>query len=141
MEEKPKRKNREVTGERRKYIRYSCKTELKAIIDFNTDVALRTFTKLPPIVFRRGEAGTVLNLSLKGLSLELEHFLPKGMMIKIAIDNPITPPIETDARVVWSKKPPKKSQAYTIGMAFRHMKDKHKRNLEKLIDFLKGIPE
>ncbi len=132
---------RPATGERRKFIRYACRTELKAIIDFNPDVARRALGKLPPIVFRRGEAGTIRDISEKGIAIELEHFLPEGMLVKMAIDNPATPSIETDARVVWSKKLPGEKRGYVMGMTFRHMKNKHQRNLEKLIDFLRSIPE
>lgn len=133
--------NKPATGERRKFIRYACRTELKSIIDFNPDVARRTLEKLPPIVFRRGESGTIRDISEKGISVELEHFLPEGMIVKMAIDNPATPSIETDARVVWSKKLSGGKREYVMGMTFRHMKNKHQRNLEKLIAFLRNIPE
>jgi hypothetical protein len=127
-------------GERRRYIRYSCNIEMKAIIDFNTSVAHRTFDRLPRISFRKGETTIIKNISEKGISVQLEHFLPEGMMIRIAINNPVTPPIETDARVAWSKKL-SDEEGYVLGMAFRHMRDRHRRNLERLIDFLKEIPE
>ncbi|RJP63959.1 MAG: PilZ domain-containing protein [Candidatus Abyssobacteria bacterium SURF_17] len=130
-----------VTGERRRYVRYACKMELKAILDFNPDVARRTSGKLPPIVFRRGETAVARDISEKGIAIETERFLPEGMIIKIAVENPFTPPIETDARIVWSKKLPGEKRGYILGMAFRHMRDKHRRNLEHLLEFLEEIPE
>ncbi len=127
-------------GERRKYIRYACKTELKAIIDFNPDVARRSHGKLPPVVFRSGETAVVRNISKKGIAFELEHFLPEGMTIKLAIENPITPPIQTGARVSWVKKLPKE-KGYVMGLAYRYMREKHRRNLNKLVEFLWSIPD
>ena len=129
------------SGERRKYIRYACKTEIKTIIDFNPDVARRAMGKLPPIVFRRGETAVVRDISEKGMSFELDHFLPEGMTIKIAIDNPVTPPIETGGRIVWAKKMPHGKEGYAMGLAYRYMREKHRRNLDKLITFLQSIPE
>lgn len=132
---------RKQTGERRKYVRYACETEIKAVVDFNPDVARRTFGKLPPIVFRRGQRGTVRDISEKGLSIEVDDLLPDGMILKIAVENPVTVPVESAARVVWSKKIADAGQRYAIGMVFRNMKDRHKRNLDKLLQFLRNIPE
>ena len=142
MEEKKSGEHdkRSDTGERRKYIRYSCNTELKAILDFNTDVARRTSSKLPPIVFRKGQTAVVRNISEKGISIEVGQFLPAGMMMKISINSPVTPPIETDARIAWSNELPN-GQGYVLGMAFRHLREKHRRNLDKLLHFLQEIPE
>ncbi len=128
------------TGERRKYIRYSCSTELKAILDFNTDVARRTSSKLPLIAFRKGQTAVVRNISEKGISLEVEQCLPAGIIMKISINSPVTPPIETDARIAWSNPLPN-GRGYVLGVAFRHMREKHRRNLDKLLHFLQGIPE
>jgi hypothetical protein len=129
------------SGERRKYIRFACKTELKSIIDFNPDVARRAMGKLPPIVFRRGEIATVRNISEKGIALELGHMLAVGMTVKMAIENPVTPPIQTGARVAWAKKMRGGKKRYLMGMSFRYMREKHRRNLEMLIRFLETIPE
>lgn len=129
------------SGERRKYIRYACKTELKTIIDFNPDVARRSTGKFPPIVFRRGEKGAVRNISEKGVAIELDHMLVAGMTVKMALENPITAPIQTSARVVWAKKMRGGKKRYLMGMTFRYMREKHRRNLEKLIQFLQTIPE
>jgi hypothetical protein len=135
-------KKKDVTGERRSYIRYACKSELKAIIDFNPDVARRSRSgKMPPIVFRRGEKGTIRNISTTGIAIELDHILAEGMTLKMALENPITPPIQTGARVVWAKKMPRNKDGYLMGLAFRYMREKHRRNLEKLLGFLESIPE
>lgn len=128
------------TGERRKYIRYTCSTELKAILDFNTDVAHRTSSKLPQVVFRKRQTVVVRNIGEKGISLEVGQFLPAGMLMKISINSPVTPPIETDARIAWSKELPN-GQGYVLGMEFRHLREKHRRNLDKLLHFLQEIPE
>jgi hypothetical protein len=135
------REEKTTTGERREYVRYACRTELKTIIDFNPHVARRASNKLPPMTFHRGEIVTVRNISQKGISIELEHFLPEGMTIKMSIDNPVTPPIETRGRVIWTKESPGEKEGYIVGMAFRYMRDKHRRNLDKLIEFLQTIPE
>ncbi len=135
------KKEKSPGGERREYIRYACKTELKTIIDFNPDVARRATGKLPPIVFRRGEKGAVRNISLRGIAIELEHMLAQGMTLKIALENPITPPIQTGARVVWAKKLPGRDGGYLMGLSFRYMRERHRRNLEKLVQFLHSIPE
>lgn len=127
--------------ERRKYIRYSCKTELKTIIDFNPDVARRSSGKFPPVVFRKGEHGIIRDISEKGLSIELEHVLPEGMVIKIAIENPVTPPIQTGARIMWAKKISGAKNRYVMGLAYRYMREKQRRYLESLIEFLQSIPE
>jgi hypothetical protein len=129
------------SGERRKYIRYACSTKVKAIIDFNPDVARRSLGKFPPIVLRRGETGPITDISEKGMAIELEHLLPEGLTIKLAIENPVTGPIVTGARVVWSKKLSGKKRGYAMGMVFRYMRKKHQRNLDKLIEFLHTIPE
>lgn len=129
------------SGERRRYIRFACKTEFKAIIDFNPDVSRRSTGRLQPIVFKRGEKGAVRNISEKGVQIELEHILAEGMTLKMALENPITPPIQTGARVLWAKKLSKKKDGYAMGLAFRYMREKHRRNLEKLISFLESIPE
>lgn len=134
-------RQRHIPVERRQYVRYSCRTELKTIIDFNPGVARRIKQKVPSIEFRKGETGAVRDISEKGISIELGHLLPEGMIIKIAIDNPVSPPIETVARVVWSKKLSGKKKRYLIGMAFRHMKEKHRKNLKELFQFLQNIPE
>ena len=130
-----------VSGERREYIRYSCRTQVKAIIDFNPEVARRSLGKFPPIVFRRGETGPITDISEKGMAIELEHILPDGLTIKLAIENPVTSPIVTGARVVWSKKLAGKKPGYAMGMVFRYMREKHRRNLDRLIEFLDTIPE
>ncbi len=136
-----KRSKKQFTGERRKYIRHACAPEMKAIVDFNIDVARRSPGRLPPMAFRRGEKGTIRNISDRGISIELDGFLPEGMTIKMAIDNPVTSPIETGGRVVWSKKVAEHRERYVMGMTFRYMRDRHRRNLDKLIDFLRTIPE
>ncbi len=128
-------------GERRKYIRYACRIELKTIIDFNTDVARRALGKLPHVHFRKGETAVVRDISEKGISLELHHLLPEGMLMKVAIENPVAPPIESVARVVWSRKLAKNGNRYAMGMQFRGMKDKHRKSLNKLLAFLQHIPE
>ena len=136
------KKKKDTTGERRTYIRYACKTEFKAIIDVNSDIARRSGSgKMPPIVFRRGEKGTVRNISTTGVAIELDHILAEGMTLKMALENPITPPIQTGARVVWAKKLSRSKGGYAMGMVFRYMREKHRRNLNKLIDFLDTIPE
>lgn len=132
---------RNASGERRKYIRYACKAEFKAIIDFNPAAARRSTGKLQPIIFQRGEKGIIRNISEKGIAIELEHILAEGMILKIAIENPITPPIQTGARVLWAKKFAEEEGGYAMGLAFRYMREKHRRNLEKLISFLESIPE
>jgi hypothetical protein len=129
------------TGERRKYIRFACKTELKAIVDFNPDIARRALGKLPPFMFRRGEHGVIRDVSEKGIAIEADHLLPEGLTIKMAIDNPITPPIETGAKIVWSKELSDDTRKYAMGMSYWHMKEKQRRNLEKLIAFLQTIPD
>lgn len=135
-------KGRETAGiDRRKYIRYACKTELKAIVDFNPSAAARTPGKLQSIVFHKGESATVLNISEKGISLELDHLFPIGMTMKIAIDNPITPPIQTNGRIMWVKKIRGTNNRCVVGLAFRYMREKHRRNLGKLIEFLQAIPK
>jgi len=128
------------TGERRKYIRYSCNTELKAILDFNVNVARRAASRLPAIAFRKGQTAVVRNLSEKGIAVEVEQFLPEGLMLKIAINSPVTPPIETDARIAWSSQLADE-QRYVLGMEFRHMREKHRRDLDRLLHFLQEIPE
>ena len=128
-------------GERRKYIRFACKAEFKAIIDFNADVARRSTGRFPAIVFHPGEKGIVRDISEKGISIELDHVLPEGMILKVAMENPITPPIQTGARIVWAKKLPKDKDGYVMGLTFRYMREKHRRNLEELIEFLQSIPE
>ena len=128
------------SGERRKYIRYACKTELKTILDFNPEVARRNHGKFLPVVFRKGETAVVRNISERGIAFELEHLLPEGMTIKIAIENPITPPIQTGARVLWVKRLPKE-KGYVIGLVYRYMREKHRRNLGRLIGFLQSIPK
>jgi hypothetical protein len=127
--------------DRRKYIRYACKTELKAIVDFNPSAADRTTGKLQPIVFHKGETAEVVNISEKGISLEMDHFLPKGMTMKMAIDNPIAPPIQTGGRIMWVKKIRGTKNRCVMGLAFRYMREKHRRNLDKLIEFLRTIPK
>ncbi|RJP15272.1 MAG: PilZ domain-containing protein [Candidatus Abyssobacteria bacterium SURF_5] len=129
------------TGERRKFMRYSCKTSLKGILDFNPSGASRKTVKAQDIQFQKGETAYILNISERGLALELDHSLPPGLMVKIAIENPVAPPIETDGRVVWADKLTTKTQGYIIGMSFRHMREKHQRNLQRLITFLQNIPE
>lgn len=136
-----KTEKKDVSGERRKYIRYSCRTQVKAIIDFNPDVARRSLGTFPPIVFRRGEIGAITDISEKGMAIELEHMLPDGLTIKLAIENPVTSPIVTGARVVWSKKLAGKKRGYAMGVMFRYMREKHRRNLDRLIEFLDTIPE
>ena len=131
---------RRATGERRKYIRYSCNTELKTILDFNSAVARRASGRPPSIVFRKGQTAVVRNISEKGIALEVGQFLPAGMVMKISINSPVTPPIETDARIAWSSEIPS-GQGYVLGMAFRHMREKHRRNLDRLLHFLQAIPE
>ena len=126
--------------DRREYIRYACKPKLKAIVDFNTDAARKALGKLPPIVFHKGEAALAVNISRKGMSLEISHFLPEGMMIKITIENPVTPPIQTGGRIMWTKRVPGSKDACVIGLSFRYMGEKHRRNLDKLIKFLQSIP-
>ena len=135
------REDENAAVERRKYIRYACGTELKAIIDFNPDVARRAQGKLPKIEFRKGEKGVIRNISIRGISIELDHVLPEGITIKMAVNNPVTPPIKTGARVVWSKKLSGPREGYVMGMTYRYMREKHRRNLEKFIDFLQAIPE
>ena len=135
------RKEKDVSGERRRYIRYACRTEVKAIIDFNPDIARRSLGKLQPIVFRRGEMGAITDISEKGVAIELDHILPEGLTIKLAIENPVTGPIVTGARVVWSKKLNKGKRGYAMGMVFRYLRGKHRRNLDNLIKFLHTIPE
>jgi hypothetical protein len=129
------------TGERRRYVRYTCRTTLKTIIDFNLDVARRTKKKVPHVVFHRGEEGTVRNISEKGISIELDHLLPESVMLKMSIENAIAPPIETSARVMWARKSPDQEGKYIMGLAFKYMREKHRRNLAQLIEFLKTIPE
>jgi hypothetical protein len=142
MGEKKKKKKKDLTGERRLYIRYACSGEFKTIIDFNPDVARRARSgKIPPIVFRRGEKAVVRNISEKGIAVELDHILTEGMTLKMALENPITPPIQTGARVVWAKKMSGGKGGYVMGMAFRYMREKHRRNLETLLGFLESIPE
>lgn len=127
--------------ERRKYIRYACKTELETIVDFNPEVARRALGKYPPITFHKGEKAVIRDISLKGISIELDNLLPAGIIIRIAIDNPVTPPIKTGARVVWSKKQSGSGKGYVMGMAYKYMREKHRRNLVKLIEFLQQIPD
>jgi hypothetical protein len=127
--------------DRREYIRYACKTKLKAIIDFNPEAARKTLGKVPPIVFHKGEPALAKNISKKGMALEINHYLPEGMTIKISIENPITPPIQTGGRIVWVKRVPGSKDACEIGLAFRYMREKHRRNLDELIKFLQTIPD
>jgi len=127
--------------ERRKYIRYACTTKLETIVDFNPEVARRALGKYPPITFHKGEKATIRNISLKGILIELGHLLPAGIIIKIAIDNPVTPPIKTGARVIWSKKQSGSDKGYVMGMAYKYMRERHRRNLEKLLEFLQEIPD
>jgi hypothetical protein len=127
-------------GEKRKYIRYACRAEFKAIIDFNADVARRATGRFPTIVFHPGEKCIVRDISEKGISIETDHVLPEGMILKMAMDNPITPPIQTGARIVWTKELPDDSGGYVMGLTFRYMREKHRRNLEELLEFLKSIP-
>ena len=134
-------RNNNSSGERRRYIRFACKTEFKAIIDFNPDVSRRSTGRLQPIVFQRGEKGLVRDISERGIQIELEHILAEGMTLKIALENPVTPPIQTGARVVWAKKLSSGRDGYAMGMTFRYMREKHQRNLEKLLSFLESIPE
>lgn len=134
-------KKKNATGERRQYIRYACKAEFKAIIDFNPDVARRSMGKLPPIVFRRGERVTVRNVGEKGISIEGDRIMPEGLILKISLENPVTPPIQTGARIIWVKKRAKGKSGYVMGLAFRYIREKHRRNLEKLIEFLQSIPD
>ncbi|GAB4334983.1 MAG: hypothetical protein Kow0099_07310 [Candidatus Abyssubacteria bacterium] len=122
-------------------MRYACRIELKTIIDFNPDVARRALGTLPTIDFRRGETALIRDISERGLSLESDHLLPEGMLMKIAVENPVAPPIEAVARVVWSKKLTENDTKYAMGMEFRNMKDKHRKNLNTLVAFLKNIPE
>lgn len=128
-------------GERRKYLRYACRTSLKTILDFNPTGADRDALKAQQITFSKGEEGSVLNISERGMAIELSHLLPAGLMLKIAIESPVTPPIETDARVVWADRLTTAKRGYIVGMSFRHMKDKHRRNLLRLIKFIQDIPE
>ncbi len=127
--------------DRRQYIRYTCKTEFRAIVDFDAEAARKALGTVPPIVFHRGETATVRNISTKGISLELDHFLPPGMTMKMAIANPITAPIQTGARIMWSKMLPGPHPKCIVGLAFRYMREKHRRNLQRLIEFLQSIPE
>ena len=85
--------------------------------------------------------GPITDISEKGMAIELEHILPDGLTIKLAIENPVTSPIVTGARVVWSKKLAGKKPGYAMGMVFRYMREKHRRNLDRLIEFLDTIPE
>lgn len=136
------KKKKKVTGERRSYIRYACKSELKAIIDFNPEVARRARSgQMPPVVFHRGEKAIVRNISTTGIAIELDHILAEGIILKIALENPITPPIQTGARVVWAKKLSRGKGGYVMGLVFRYLREKHRRNLETLIGFLESIPE
>jgi c-di-GMP-binding flagellar brake protein YcgR len=114
---------------------------LKTILDFNPSGAARDTVKAQDIEFRKGETGFVLNLSERGMAIELEHTLPAGLLLKLSIENPAAPSIETDARVVWADRLTTKKQGYIIGMTFRHMKEKHQRSLQQLIQFLQKIPE
>ncbi len=142
MQKKPmSRESSTGTGERRKYVRYACKIELKAIIDFNPAGEDKNVIKSQEIQFSKGEMGSILNISERGMAVELEHILPRGLLLKVAIENPTTPPIETDARVAWSDRLVSKPDGYIIGMQFRHMKEKHQRNLQRLIEFLQSIPD
>jgi hypothetical protein len=127
--------------DKREFIRYACKTKLKAIIDFNPEAARKSLGKVPPIEFHKGETAVARNISLKGISLELDHFLPAGVTVKMAIENPVTPPIQTGGRIIWAKKSSGKKGTCLVGLAFRYMREKHRRNLEKLIEFLHSIPE
>jgi c-di-GMP-binding flagellar brake protein YcgR len=127
--------------ERRKYIRFACKAEFKAIIDFNADVARRATGKFAPIDFRPGEKGEVRDISEKGISIELDHILTEGMIIKMALENPVTDPIQTGARVVWANKLDGEKGRYAMGLAFRYMSEKHQRNLKSLIEFIESIPQ
>ena len=77
--------------DRRKYVRYACKAKLKTIVDFDPAAASKPTGKLPPIVFQRGESAFATNISQKGICLELDHFLPESMTLKIAIENPSGP--------------------------------------------------
>ena len=129
------------SGERRRYVRFACKTEFKAIIDFNPDVSRRSTGRLQPIVFKRGEKGVVRDIGEKGVQIELEHILAEGMTLKMALENPVTPPIQTGARVVWAKKLSGDKGGYAMGLVFRYMTEKHRRNLLKLMNFLDSIPE
>ena len=135
------KKKENTDGERRKYIRYACRAEFKAIIDFNADVARRSTGRFPAIEFHPGEKGVVRDISEKGISIELNHIMPDGMILKVAIENPITPPIQTGARVVWAKKLQKEEDGYVMGLTFRYMRERHRRHLEELIEFLRSIPE
>ena len=134
-------KDKRKTGERREFIRYACRISLKTILDFNPSGAARDAFKAQDIEFTKGENGTALNISERGMAVELQHILPPGLMLKISIENPVSPPIETDARVVWSDRLTTKKEGYIIGMQFRHMREKHQRNLQRLIEFLCNIPE
>jgi hypothetical protein len=134
-------KNQHDGEEKRKYMRYACTTELETIVDFNPEVARRALGKYPPITFRKGEKAAIRNISQKGISIELDHLLPAGITIKIAIDNPVTPPIKTGARVIWSKKQSGSDKGYIMGMVYKYMREKHRRNLEKLLEFLQEIPD
>jgi len=127
--------------DRREYIRYACRPKLKAIVDFNPEAARKALGKLPPIVFHKGEAALTKNVSKNGMALEINHFLPEGMTIKLSIENPITAPIQTGGRIMWVKRVPGSEDACVIGLAFRYMGEKHRRNLDKLVKFLQSIPD
>jgi c-di-GMP-binding flagellar brake protein YcgR len=139
--ESNRKSKRQQTGERRKFVRFTCRIELKTILDFNPTGQSKNEVKAQEIEFHKGETGTVLNISERGMAIELGHMLPKGLLMKVAIANPVGPPIETDARVVWSDRLTTKKEGYIVGMQFRHTKEKHQRNLQRLIEFLKNIPE
>jgi c-di-GMP-binding flagellar brake protein YcgR len=136
-----RRREKTRTGERREFVRYACKIAFKTILDFNPSGAARDSVKAQDIEFSKGETGSALNISERGMAIELQHSLPSGLLLKVAIENPVAPPIETDARVVWADRLTTKKEGYIIGMKFRHMKEKHQRNLQRLIEFLQNIPE
>lgn len=142
MEKESEGKGRTLkTGERREFIRYACKISLKTILDFNPSGAARDAVRAQDIEFQKGEIGYALNISERGMAIELDHTLPPGLLLKLSIENPAAPPIETDARVVWADRLATKKQGYIIGMTFRHMREKHQRSLQQLIQFLQKIPE
>jgi len=120
---------------RRRFFRHACDVSLKGTFEYDRsnkwsrDIRLGYLKSdmLPQSHLR------VLNISQGGIALVSQYPAAKDTIVSLKITTAFDTIIRAKARVAWSKRLKKSTEAYAIGLEFEEMSRGDTRNLKELL--------
>ncbi len=120
---------------RRRFFRHTCDASLKGSFEYDRSEKWRGYIRMGYL--KSDSIGQshlrVLNISPGGIALVSQYPANKDAMVTLKISTAFNTTIRAQARVAWSKRLKKHSEAYAVGLEFVKMSRADSRNLKELL--------